>query len=149
MSENLSEYFFFIFIFLFSTSVFAYSLDAALESVTSSQYNSKMMFTRKSNRASIVFRRIFIVVVQRIVELIKNFQSSNDKLISNSRIVTIIEFFQSREISINDDVISNRENLWVLNTTVVLTTLTILTIFEEFQSLSTKTRNDATSNLKR
>ena len=108
-----------------------------------------MMFTCRSDRASTVFRRIFIVVVQRIVESIENSQSNNDESISNSRIVTIVESSQSREISINDDLISNRENLRVSNTTAAMTTSTISTIFEESQLLSTKTRNDATSNLER
>ena len=106
-----------------------------------------MMFTRKSNRASIVSRRILVVVVQRIVESIENFQSNNDELISNLKIVTIVELSQSREISISDDVISNRENFRVLNTTAAITTSTISTIFEEFQSFSTKAKNDATSNV--
>ena len=108
-----------------------------------------MMFTRKFNRASIVSRRIFIVVAQCIVELIENSQSNNNESISNSRIVTIVESSQSREISINDNLISNRENLRVLNTAAAITILTVSTIFEESQSLSTRARNDATSNLKR
>ena len=108
-----------------------------------------MMFTRKFNRASIVSRHIFVVVVQRIVKSIENFQSNNDKSISNSRIITIVESFQSRKISINDNLISNRENLRVQNTITMMTISTISIIFEEFQSLSTRTKNNATNNVKR
>ena len=111
------------------------------------------MSTRKFNRASIVFCRILVVVVvvvaQRLVESIENFQLNNDKSISNSRIVTIVEFFQLRETSINNELISNQKNLRISNTIVVIMTLTILTIFEEFQLLLTRTKNDATNEIKR
>ena len=45
--------------------------------------------------------------------------------------------------------ILNRENLRASNTTATMTILTISTIFKESQSLSTRARNDATSNVER